>query len=252
MHALTNTTPALDGFELDDEDGNNLIKGEKIKFTLDSKWVVARSGEVIDPRRKFLVIEILRVAQKWLPDENRPVETRILGPEEPFPDLKKLNAKAPQSEKSEKFGKLAGPYQGAHVVYLIEINAESKKVAAFTWIADIEGAGASRAIKELRESTKLTRRVQGLSNLFPVATLSDTFMPTQYGGRQRPHFEIVDYKQIGGQEQPSINGPKDPNTLGGKAAEPKQIEARPKQKAKSAKLIGSDDEPDFDDDINIC
>ena len=165
MHALTSTTPTtLDGFELDDDGGNNLIKGEKIKFTLDSKWVVARSGEVIDPRRKFLVIEILRVEQKWLPDENRPVETRILGPEEPFPDFKKLNDKAPKSEKREKFGKLVGPYQGAHVVYLIEINAESKKVAAFTWIADIEGAGASRAIKDLRENTKLTRRVQGLSN----------------------------------------------------------------------------------------
>ena len=34
-------------------------------------------------------------------------------------------------------------------------------------------------------------------NLYPLVGLADTFMPTQYGGRQRPHFEIKDYRALG-------------------------------------------------------
>jgi hypothetical protein len=33
------------------------------------------------------------------------------------------------------------------------------------------------------------RRFRG-QNVYPVVTLSDTFMPTRFGGRQRPHLEI--------------------------------------------------------------
>jgi hypothetical protein len=192
---LTNTAATvLDGFTLVDDEGNeSLIKGAKIKFTLDFKWVIASSGEVIDRQRKFLIIDIWRVLQKWLPGQNKP-ETRILAPGEEFTNLKELNDAAPRSEWREKFGKQVGPWQGAHVVYLIE---QSDAVQAFTWIADIENAGASRAVRELRRSVNLTRRVRQQPNLFPLATLSDTFMPTQYGGRQRPHFGIVSYQPLG-------------------------------------------------------
>jgi hypothetical protein len=241
MNELTKITPALDGFEIDDSEGSNIIKGAKIKFTLDFKWVVARSGEVIDPQRKFLILEILRVEQKWLPDQIKP-KTRALGAGEPFPNFKKLNKDAPSSEWREKFGKRVGPYQGAHVVYLLEIDDASKKVAVFTWVADTEGAGASRAIKELRETTQLTRRVQGNLNLYPCATLSDTFMPTQYGGRQRPHFNVLHFEALGPtQEAPAQI----------EHAKPKQAERIEQKVDKRTASKPSKAEPDFDDDINL-
>jgi hypothetical protein len=249
MNELTNITPALDGFEFGDEDDRNITKGEKIKFTLDFRWEIARSGEVIDPQREFLVAGILRVMQKWIPGQNKP-ETRILAPNEKFPDLKKLNDEAPRSEWRDKFGKQVGPYQGAHIVYLIE-NAET--VSAFTWIADIDTAGASRAVKELRETTQLTRRVRGQANLLPIATLSDTFMPTQYGGRQRAHFNILGYKSIGPEPEPpaQIEHAK-PQQIVEQIVEqkPSKDKLHKRAKAKLTAPVGSDD--DFDDEINIC
>jgi len=34
---------------------------------------------------------------------------------------------------------------------------------------------------------------------YPVVILSDTFMPTKWGGRQRPHFKIVRWVRLGGE-----------------------------------------------------
>lgn len=239
MNELTNIShQQLDGFEYDDdESGNNLIQGSKIKFTLDFKWVIARSDEVIDPQREFLVMKIVRVVQKWLPGHAKPVENRILRPGEKFPDLEKLNNDAPRSEWRDKFGKRVGPYQGAYVVYLIEVSATSKKVAAFTWVADIDTAGANRAINDLRKNIDLTRRVQGRLSLFPRVKLSDTFMPTQYGGRQRPHFDIVDYEPLGPEpEAPAQIEPPKPKQV------ERVVELKARAKRKLAEPIISDDD----------
>ena len=48
----------------------------------------------------------------------------------------------------------------------------------------------------LKEGTRLARKVPG-GNRFPLVTLADTYMPTQYGGRQRPCFKIEDYPPLG-------------------------------------------------------
>jgi len=42
------------------------------------------------------------------------------------------------------------------------------------------------------------RRTRG-PNVFPIATLSDVFMNTKFGGRQRPAFKIVKWTRLGGE-----------------------------------------------------
>jgi hypothetical protein len=39
------------------------------------------------------------------------------------------------------------------------------------------------------------------ANFFPLVQLADTFMNTQYGGRQRPLFKVVDFVALGAAEQ---------------------------------------------------
>ena len=86
-----------DGFDSPDEGGSDsILKGEKLKFTRGATWI-DRSETVIDPKREFIVAEVKKVIQKWIPDVERP-ETTELGPDEFFPDIEKMNAEAPQSE----------------------------------------------------------------------------------------------------------------------------------------------------------
>lgn len=193
----------VDSFDFDDQVSSTIIRGEKIKYTLDFQWQT-RGGEVIKPDRELLVVEILRVVQKWLPGGKAPAETIILMPDEKFPDIAARNAKAPRAEKREKFGKPGcGPWEAVQVVYLVD----QQSMSVFTWVAPTETAGSSRAIRDLKESVRLARRLRG-SNVFPIVSLCDTFMPTQFGGRQRPYLKIRAYQPLGPEQAaPALAGP---------------------------------------------
>ena len=56
--------------------------------------------------------------------------------------------------------------------------------------------GGRIAIRELRDKLVWMRRLRG-PNVYAVVLLSDTFMKTQWGGRQRPHFKIVHWISLG-------------------------------------------------------
>ena len=60
--------------------------------------------------------------------------------------------------------------------------------------------GGQIAVRELVDKTKWMRKLRG-ANVYPVTTLSDTFMPTRFGGRQRPHFEIKRWISFGPDEK---------------------------------------------------
>jgi hypothetical protein len=191
----------LNGF--DDGDGaSRLIKGTKLKFTNDFEWVTD-DDTVIAADREFLAIEVIKTFQKWIGD--RPVETHVLPAHEKLPDIDALNKKAPREEWREKFGKEVGPWEWAYVVYLLD----PQTMQIFTFPTGT--VGGSQAVRELRETVGMARRLRG-ENLYPRVRLGDTFMPTGFGGRQRPHFEIVGYEILGA-------------TAALPVAEPKQIEA---------------------------
>jgi hypothetical protein len=182
-------TTASDGFDdFDDRAPKSIIRGIKLKFTNNAEWLTA-TGEVIAPDREFLVIEIIRVTQKWV--DGMAAETRILAPDEPFPDIEQWNAEAPRSEWREAFGRSVGPWQNSYVVYLLD----PRTMAGFTFPTST--SGGFRAIQELKDSTRRARMLRG-ANVFPLVTLDDVFMPTQFGGRRRPCFKIKKFVALGG------------------------------------------------------
>jgi hypothetical protein len=184
-----------DGFDAVDDGGTrSIIRGMKLKFENSAKWIDT-AGDVISPEREFLVVELTKGSQKWL--DNMPAETRILSPREHFPDLERLNAEAPETEWREKFGKKTGPWQNFIAVYLFD----PKTLEAFTWPTST--AGGFRAVSELKERVRHARMMQG-DNIFPVVTLSDTHMKTQFGGRQRPAFKVLRFITIGGTQRPLL------------------------------------------------
>jgi hypothetical protein len=191
---LTKNPPQLDGFEgYEDEVSGRLIQGTHIKFTNEAMWVT-KAGEEIPADLELVVVDILRVVQKW--KDKRPVEgeTRILAPGEKFPDIKAMNEAAPREEWGEgPDGKPRGPWQAQKIVYLLNLTTMDR------YSFPTGTTGGMIAISDLVEKTKMCRRFRG-TNVFPVVTLGDTFMPTRFGGRQRPDLIVKRWVVLGPKE----------------------------------------------------
>src|SRR6516165_7699706 len=108
-----------DGVEGDDRpEGAGIIQGTLLKFTNEYTWVM-RDGEELPPNLELVAVDVLRVVQKW--HDQQPIETIILQPHQKFPDIKKMNEETPTEEWIEgPDGKMRGPYQAQHIVYLLD------------------------------------------------------------------------------------------------------------------------------------
>jgi hypothetical protein len=100
-----------------------------------------------------------------------------------------------------------GPWQAQHVVRLFD----PRTMDRFSYPTGTVGGGM--CVRDLVDRVKLMRQYRG-ENVYPVVTLTDTFMPTRYGGRQRPHFNIRKWIKLGDgggilspTESPALSGP---------------------------------------------
>jgi hypothetical protein len=179
----------LDGFtgyddriEGDDRPvGGGVIQGTLIKFTNESTWVTG-DGDELSSKLELAAADLQRFVQKWI--NQKPVETIFVPPGEKFPDITEMNAKAPKSEWRENFnGEMVGPYQAQTALYLVNPTTLDKYTYPTSTV------GGAIAIRELCDKVKWMRRHRPGANA--VVTLSDVHMNTRFGGRQRPHFNIV-------------------------------------------------------------
>jgi hypothetical protein len=199
------TQQQLDGFDTfedavegEEERVSGLMQGDRIKFTNTAEWVLARDDTKLAPDLELLVWDILRVVQKWPVEPGPPLEERVLGPGEKIPDLNKLNAEAPQSEWREgPNGQMQGPYQFQFLVYLFH----EATAARYTWASGT--IGAKICLRDLTERLHFMRQYQG-AKVHAVVTLTNVFMPTRFGGRQRPAFNYKRWIRIGGGEQVAL------------------------------------------------
>lgn len=194
--AKQSTETALDGFsgfveetEGDDDtpQGGAVIQGTLLKFSNEAKWING-DGDEMSPTLELVAHDVTRVVQKWV--DQMPEETIFVPPGEKFPNVEEMNEKAPKSEWRENFnGEMVGPWQAQSLLYLIEPETLDKYTYPTSTV------GGAIAIRELADKVRWMRRHRG-PNVNPVVTLSDTHMRTRFGGRQRPHFNVV--RWIGG------------------------------------------------------
>jgi len=76
-------------------EGAGLIQGTLLKFSNSATWIT-RDDDVIEPTLELVAVEVLRVVQKWC--DGKPVETKILGPGEKFPDIDAMNEAIPRDQ----------------------------------------------------------------------------------------------------------------------------------------------------------
>jgi hypothetical protein len=200
MNEITKTTPsalALDGFAAgyshpsDTDNGGSSMEfdGSKLKFTNDSLWVDRDENEV---QAWLVALNVINRVQKWSGSGGAPVETITLKPGEPWPDVGEMNRTCPD-EWFSKFGKLTGPWAGEHVVLFADLNS----MAGYWWPSPTTNIGASRCIRDLMGQTRRKRSLLGGQLVFPIVELSHTFMPTAYGGRERPHLIVQKWVTFG-------------------------------------------------------
>jgi hypothetical protein len=208
------------GYETQSEGGDqqqqqtgNVIQGAVVKFTNEANWVT-RDGLELSPDLELVAIGVARVVQKW--QDQVSVETKILGPGEKFPDLDQLNADTPRSEWGKgPDGQPRGPWQRQHILYLLD----PATLDQFSF--PTATTGGAIAIGELVRKIKWMRELKG-PHLVPVVCLSDKFMQTKFGGRQRPHLLIKHWVPMGngGEEHVLLPAPAAPSLAPGQAAAP--------------------------------
>jgi hypothetical protein len=178
------------GVEGEQAQGRGVIQGTCMRFTNQAMWVI-NDGDELPADLELVVVDIARVVQKWR--DQQPIETRILAPGEKFPDIKKLNEETPKSEWVEgPDGQMRGPWQSQHVVYMLNPATMDR----YTWPTGT--VGGSICVRDVVDKTNWMRSFRG-SRVYPVVTLSDKFMNTRFGGRQRPHFIIKRWIKLGGE-----------------------------------------------------
>jgi hypothetical protein len=191
MPAVDNFAGWEDGVEGHERpEGAGIIQGTLVKFTNDSTWVT-RDDDELPSDLELVAVDVARVVQKW--EDGSPVETIPLEPGQKFPDVDAMNAEIPQDQWGEgPDGKPRGPWQAQHILYLVDLKTMDKYTFATGTV------GGRIAVGDLRDKLVWMRRVRGPA-VYPIVTLADKFMNTKFGGRQRPHFQIVRWVKLGGE-----------------------------------------------------
>jgi hypothetical protein len=197
--SIDNFTGWEDGVEGDDQPQNSgIIQGSLVKFSNEAMWV---TRDELSADLELVAVDVGRVVQKW--QDDRPVETIVLQPHQKFPDVEEMNEKVPKKEWVEGLeGNMRGPWQAQHILYLLDLKTMDK----YTFPTGTTGGRI--AVRDLRDKTMWMRRLRG-PNVYAVVLLSDTFMNTKWGGRQRPHFKIVRWVSLGS-ESSQVEAPLPP------------------------------------------
>lgn len=197
-----------DGVEGDEQESSNrVIQGELIKFSNGSEWI-GRDDAELSSELELIVIDILRIVQKWV--DGNPVETIILEPGQRFPNIEDLNAQVPKEEWREgPDGRPRGPWQAQHVVRMLN-PADMTRYSYPTGTV-----GGAIAVRDLVDRTNWMRKFRG-EHVYPVVTLADTYMRTRFGGRQRPHFDIKRWVAAPGDGDRALPPPGTPRLAGPK------------------------------------
>jgi hypothetical protein len=238
----------VDGFDNTEEgvEGDNnvelpstqrVIHGDRLSFSNDFVWLV--DEEEFPKDRELIVVDTIRLAQKWL--DKMPAGHIVIKPGEKWPDLDKMNGQCPESEWHKDLNNvLVGPWQRQRVTYFVDPNTMKK----YTW--PVNTTGADICVTNFRDQVQMMRKFRG-ARVYAVVTLGDTFMSTRFGGRQRPDFIVNRWITIGPSE-PALPAPTPPSLWPAAERVDPQSRIRTVEPPSLKEQMGGDEVP-FDDPL---
>jgi hypothetical protein len=183
MHTET-TLPAVQ-FDGDDS-ATQLIRGAILKC-VDANWS-AKNNAILHPEHQYYCLGTTQALQ--CRRDGMLSDTIMKVPGAALPNVDELNAKILQSSWEKGLdGKPRPPWQHMWVAYLVRVS----DAAAFTYLNSTWGARI--AVGQLTDQVKHMCALRGV-NVVPVVKLSSAPMATNFGQKMRPHFEIVDWREL--------------------------------------------------------
>jgi hypothetical protein len=211
MNDLTRYHDDDDGFDGSVTSGR-LIKGTILRWNETNGWT-DRDG--LQPPEVLLVLACTEAAQCW--KGKKPVETITT---KPLPDIADLNGTVPTQEWELGLdGRPKAPWVHQVIVYLLN----PTDAAFFTYLNSTTGAHI--AYNNLRERVITMRALRG-TRAVPLVKLGHRPMKTAFGMKHRPEFEIVSWRNLGGDGN-AIAGPQTPQ-IAGPATAAAKADAKPK------------------------
>jgi hypothetical protein len=142
---------------------------------------------------------------------------------------------------------MRGPWQRARVTYFVDLATMERYTHASGTV------GTDICVREFRDKIRTMRRLRG-EHVYAVVALTDRFMPTRFGGRQRPDFKIMRWISFDPEDKalPAPTTPKEIDHVSdaSAAAEPateikSQAETKPATTAKPNKrgVVRTDKKP---------
>jgi hypothetical protein len=201
-----------DGYSGSLTGGGRLIKGQLIRWNETNGWM-DRDG--LRPPEIMLAVALSEAIQRW---RDKKVVEEITA--KPLPDVNLLNEAVPKHEWEPGLdGQPKPPYSHQFVVYLLD----SGSGAFFTYLNST--VGARIAHEQLREKVVTMRTLRG-TRVVPVVKLTHRPMKTFVGMKHRPEFEIVGWKQLGG-EGGTLPSPRAPQLTSPGTAEKPESKSEP-------------------------
>jgi hypothetical protein len=174
-----------DGFDEGGRDAGRLIKGTILRC-VDGHWA-DRDG--LAPPETLLALGTALALQRW--EDGLPAETIVKEPGKDLPDIDELNGQVPRERWEEGINGPRPPWVLQHVVYLIN----GADASMFTYINST--IGAAIAVGELKDRVRGMRVLRGAANVCPIVKLDSRPLRTRYGAKMRPHFAIVEWRELG-------------------------------------------------------
>jgi hypothetical protein len=178
--------------------------------TFNNGQFTTREGEVIGPEREQILLGLAKIIQKFV--GKKLIDTIIVPPKQPFPDIDSMNESAPREEWGVDLnGKPAGPYQRVLVLKLLD----AKTMDRYAFVTKSIGGGI--AVGDITDKVKIMRRLRG-PNVTAVISCQSTTMKTSYNPRTpRPDFKVVRWIALAASPEP-VAPPAPVKTLGPAAA----------------------------------
>jgi hypothetical protein len=191
----------------DEDDGysgslvsGRVIKGQLLRWNETNGWL-DRDG--LRPPEIMLAIALSEALQCW--KGRKPVETITA---KPLPDVNMLNESVPEDEwEAGLDGKPKPPWVHQFIVYLIDPASDG----TYTYMNSTTGARI--ACDQLREKVITMRALRG-TRVVPVVRLTHRPMKTFVGMKHRPEFEVLDWRQLGGDGGGELTSPKSAQLTG--------------------------------------
>jgi hypothetical protein len=170
-----------------------------IKFSAQGEWML--NDEELPQEREYMVAGVKRSCVRWPQESGPPEETILLEPGQKWPDTDEWNAAIPKDEwRTDAGGNPKGPWERTYTILLMDVDSMDR----FRFATATIGGGI--AIRDIATKIANKRKFSAVEVL-AVVRLSTMHMKTKFGGRDRPHFEVIKWITFDGSEPAELPPP---------------------------------------------